>query len=239
MRCSAPSGKAGEDAGFLLKFSLFQLPIGTQLLFQIMLMIPVGGLIIAFMRQIIGVRTFGTFMPVLVALSFRETGLIAGVFSFTLIVILGLIIRSWFHRLQLLMVPRLAAVLTIVVLLICFMALLAQNLGLTLGLSLSLFPIVILTMTIERMSTTWDEYGPREATMIGLGSLFSAMIAFFVLTNQLLTHLFFTFPELLLVVLALNICMGRYNGFKLTEYGRFKALQRQIAQRTQPSDEPK
>jgi hypothetical protein len=220
--------KSGESASMLQKFSLFNLPIGTQILFQVMLMIPLGGLIIAFLRQIVGIKTFGTFMPVLVALAFRETGLEAGVAIFVLIVVLGLIIRGWFDKLQLLMVPRLASVLTIVVLLICGIAVMAQNLGVTVGLSLSLFPIVILTMTIERMSLMWEESGPHEATVVGLSSLFAAVIAYFVLTNEHLMHLVFTFPELLLVVLALNILMGRYNGYKLSEYFRFKALHKRI-----------
>jgi hypothetical protein len=150
---------------------------------------------------------------------------------FCLIVFLGLVIRGWFHKLQLLMVPRLAAVLTIVVGIICFIALMAQNLKLTVGLSLSLFPIVVLTMTIERMSTMWDESGPREATSVGLGSLISAIACYYVLTSETLTHLLFTFPELLLIVLALSILLGRYNGYKLSEYFRFRKLEKRISEK--------
>lgn len=221
--------KSEQQANFLLRFSFFNLPINTQLLFQILLMIPVGGLMIAFLRQVVGVKTFGTFMPVLVALAFRETGLVTGVIAFVLIVVLGLIIRSWFHKLHLLMVPRLAAVLTIVVLIMSWMAMLAQNLDLSLGLSLSLFPIVILTMTIERMSTMWEESGPKEAMQVGIGSMVSAILGYFVMTNPTLVHLIFTFPELLLIVLSLCILLGGYNGYKITEYRRFKKLHQQIS----------
>jgi hypothetical protein len=220
--------KNGKMADFLLRFSFFNLPISTQLVFQVLLMIPVGGLMIAFLRQMIGVKTFGTFMPVLVALAFRETGIFTGVVAFVMIVALGLLIRSWFHKLHLLMVPRLAAVLTIVVLIMSWMALLAQNLGITLGLSLSLFPIVILTMTIERMSTMWEESGPKEAVQVGIGSLACAVLGCIVMTNATLMHLVFTFPELLLIVLALNILLGGYNGYKLSEYRRFRKLHQKI-----------
>lgn len=220
--------KSGKMADFLMKFSLFNLPISTQLVFQMLLMIPIGGLLIAFLRQVVGVKTFGTFMPVLVAIAFRETGLVTGVLAFVLIVVLGLIIRSWFHKLQLLMVPRLAAVLTIVVLLISWLALLAENFGISLGLSISLFPLVILTMTIERMSLMWDESGPKEAMQVGLGSMACAVVCYFGMTNDTLLHMIFTFPELLLIVLALNILLGCYNGYKLTEYRRFKKLHKQI-----------
>jgi len=39
-----------------------------------------------------------------------------------------------------------------------------------------------------------------------------------------LEHLIFTFPELLLVVLALVLLAGRYTGYRLLELSRFKAL---------------
>ncbi len=39
-----------------------------------------------------------------------------------------------------------------------------------------------------------------------------------------LEHLIFTFPELLLLVLAIVLLAGRYTVYRLLEVGRFKAL---------------
>ncbi len=39
-----------------------------------------------------------------------------------------------------------------------------------------------------------------------------------------LEHLIFTFPELLLIVLALVLLAGRYTGYRLLEISRFRAL---------------
>lgn len=220
--------KSGEIADVLLKFSFYNLPLESQLLFQVLLMIPVGGVVIAVLRQIVGVKTFGTFMPVLVALAFRETGLFNGIALFVTIVALGLLVRAYFARLQLLLVPRLAAVLCVVVLILSLVAMVANNLNFNVGLSISLFPIVILTMTIERISLMWDEYGAKAAMKTSLGSLFSAIISYLVMYHPTLNHLFFAFPELLLIVLSLALLMGRYNGYKLTEYFRFKALQMEL-----------
>jgi hypothetical protein len=220
--------KSGQGGNFFLTFSFYNLPLDSQILFKVLLMIPVGGLTIAFLRQVIGVKTFGTFMPVLVALAFRETGLIAGIFFFVMVVALGLMIRNYFAHLKMLLVPRLAAVLTVVVLVLSILAMAANQLGLVMGLSISLFPIVILTMTIERMTLMWEEYGPKEALQTGFTSLFAAIIAFFMMNNATLSYLAFGFPELLLVVLALAMLLGRYNHYKLTEYIRFRNLQKSL-----------
>ena len=222
--------KSGQGGNVFLTFSFYNLPIDTQLLFKVLLMIPVGGLMIAFLRQVVGVKTFGTFMPVLVALAFRETGLIAGVLLFTLVVALGLFIRNYFDHLKLLLVPRLNAVLTVVVMVLSLIVMLTSKFGMTIGLSISLFPIVILTMTIERMTMMWEEYGSQEALKVGFSSMFAAVLAFFAMNNKMLSHLVFTFPELLLIVLALSMLLGRYNHYKLTEYVRFRSLQRSLAE---------
>jgi hypothetical protein len=111
-----------------------------------------------------------------------------------------------------------------VIILMILISILSQNLGLERGLSVALFPMVILTMTIERMCITWDERGASDAIRSGLGSLFAAVIAFAVMNNPAVEYLFFAFPELLLVLLALILWFGQYRGYRLTELMRFKVL---------------
>lgn len=220
--------KSGQTNNFFLTFSFYNMPLDSQILFKVLLMIPLGGLTIAFLRQVVGVKTFGTFMPVLIALAFREMGLVVGILLFVGVVTLGLMIRNYFDSLKLLLVPRLTAVLTVVVLVLSLLAMSSNQLGLVSGLSISLFPIVILTMTIERMTLMWEEYGPSEALKVGFSSLLSAVVAYFMMNYQPLAYLMFGFPELLLVVLALAMLLGRYNHYKLTEYIRFRSLQKSL-----------
>jgi len=210
----------------LLRFSLFSLPVNTQAVFRILLTIPIGAFLLVILRNIVGIKTFGTFMPVLIALAFRETGLAWGVLMFAVVVALGLVTRFYLERLKLLVVPRLAAVLIVVVLLIVALSILTHSLGIHRGLSLALFPLVILTMTIERMSIVWEERGAAESLLSGLGSIFAAALAFVVMNNKFLEHVFFVFPELLLVLLAATLLLGRYAGYRITDLYRFKALAR-------------
>lgn len=221
--------KSQQAAPWLESISLFDLPIDTQMMFAVVLMIPIGGLVIVLLRQIIGLPTFGTFMPVLVALSFRETGLLWGLALFAIIVTVGLYLRAYFEKLRLLVVPRLASVLTIVVLLIAALTLITYKLGINAGLSITLFPMIILTMMIERMALMSEEFGPGEARRSAYGSALASSLAYFAMHNEWVEHLVFVFPELLLIILACTILLGRYNGYKISEYFRFKKLAKAIA----------
>src|SRR5690606_36879179 len=143
---------------------------------------------------------------------------------FTTLVAVGLMLRRFLENLHLLLVPRLAAVLTSVIMLIAAFSIISVRLDLERGLSVALFPVVILAMTIERMSIVLEETGSKEAFKLGMGSLIAAIIGYLVMTNQLLAHLFFVFPELLLAVLALTMLVGRYTGYRLMELWRFRGL---------------
>jgi hypothetical protein len=112
----------------------------------------------------------------------------------------------------------------VVVLLMMIISLVSNRLGLETGLSVALFPMVIIAMTIERMSVVWEERGPSDAMREGIGSLLIAIAAYILMGLQWLEHLIFTFPELLLVVLAMVVLAGRYTGYRLLELRRFKAL---------------
>jgi hypothetical protein len=208
----------------LIDFSLFSLPIKTQAVYGVLLMIPIGALIITIMRNVVGIDTFGTFMPVLIALAFRETQLVSGIVLFTFLVALGLSIRFLLERLRLLLVPRLSAVLIVVVLLMLITSILTHQLGMDMGLSVALFPMVIIAMTIERMSVLWEERGAGDAMRAGMGSMLVAIMAYLVMGMKWLEHLIFTFPELLLIILAVVLLLGRYTGYRVSELKRFKAL---------------
>ncbi|TLG87015.1 hypothetical protein FEM54_32270, partial [Pseudomonas edaphica] len=158
------------DANFL-EYSLYGLPLQTQQTFMIMVMIPIGVLVILILRNLIGLQTLGTFTPVLIALAFRETQLGFGIALFTIITALGLSLRSYLEHLKLQMLPRLSVVLTFVVVLIAAISLFSHKLGLERGLSVALFPMVILTMTIERLSITWEERGANHALKVAVGTL--------------------------------------------------------------------
>ena len=212
----------------LLKFSLLSLPVHSQQVYRVLFMVPLGGFLLVILRNVIGISTFGTFMPVLIALAFRETQLLWGIVFFSSLVAVGLAIRFYMDRLKLLLVPRLAAVLIVVVMLMALMSILTSRLGLERGLSVALFPMVILTMTIERMSIVWEERGPSEAIKQGLGSLLAASLAYVVMHNREVQHLFFIFPELLLVLLAACLMLGRYSGYRLLELLRFKVLTKEV-----------
>ncbi|MCE9678796.1 UUP1 family membrane protein [Shewanella sp. AS1] len=207
-----------------LDFSLYQLPLEEQSLFKGILLIPIGVLMVVFLRVIIGIKTSGTFMPVLIALAFIQTTLLTGLVGFLLIVSFGLMIRSYLSDLNLLLISRISAVIIVVIGIIGLFTLLSYKFGLSEGLTITFFPMIILAWTIERMSILWEEEGAKEVIVQGGGSLFVATLAYLAMSASWVQHWVFNFLGIHLVILAMVLLLGQYTGYKLLELRRFRPL---------------
>lgn len=210
--------------GDFFDFGLYHLPIDEQNLFKGILLLPIGALVVVFLRVLIGLKCNGTFMPVLIATSFIQTELLNGVVGFLLIVSIGLIIRSYLSRLNLLLVSRISAVVIVVIGIIVVFTVIAFRMGLTEALTISFFPMIILAWTIERMSILWEEEGGKEVLVQGGGSLIVAVIAYLMMDNQLIRHWVFNFLGVHFLIMAAILLMGQYTGYRLLELRRFKPM---------------
>ncbi len=214
-----------DDSGFGL-FSLQRLPIEEQSFLKILLLLPLAALVTVFMRLIIGIKTSGTFSPVLIAMAFLQTTLFLGLTNFIALIAIGLMIRGYLSALNLLLVARIATIIIIVIFMVGFMTLLGYELGFNSRMSVAFFPIVIVSWMIERMSILWEEEGAKEVFVQGGGSLFVASLAYLVMQNGYMIHLSFNFPEINFIIIALIILMGRYTGYRLLELYRFREFKK-------------
>ena len=216
-------GQGSPEVDFL-DFSIYALPVEQQGIFKGLLLIPVAALIVVLMRILVGVRTSGTFMPVLIALAFIQTTLMVGLMIFIGLLSIGLWIRSYLSHLNLLLVSRVAAVIIVVILLMAVLAIISYKLGLDQALTVTFFPTVIVAWTIERMSILWEEEGGHEVLIQGSGSLLVAVLAYLTMSNTVVAHLTFNFPELMLSLLGIILLLGKYTGFRLSELYRFRDM---------------
>ena len=208
----------------ILNFSIHSLPLEEQALFMTILLIPIGALVVVMLRILVGIKTSGTFMPVLIALAFIQTSLLTGLVGFLLVVAVGLVIRSYLSHLNLLLVARVSAVIITVIGIISVFSVMSYRFGLNAGLTITFFPMIILSWTIERMSILWEEEGPKEVLIQGGGSLLTAIVAYLAMTNPWVRHITFNFLGVQLILMAMILMIGNYTGYRLLELRRFKPL---------------
>ncbi len=226
------SNKAAIKSGqhkhsWLIDFSIYSLPISSQNAFRLLLLIPFGALIIVILRNLVGIQTAGTFMPILIALSFLQTTLVVGLILFLTVVSVGLLMRSYLSHLNLLLVPRISAILVFVITIYLAISVIGIQMHSEVGLKVTFFPMIIISWSIERMCVLWEEEGGKDVLIQGSGSLFAATLIYLLMKNRFVGNMAYAFPELLLVVLAIILMIGTYSGYRLSELRRFEPMGRE------------
>ena len=135
----------------------------------------------------------------------------------------GLMFRAMLSKFNLLVVPRVAACVVIVTIFMMAVSLLSYKIGAADGLRVTVFPMIVLAWTIERMSLIWDEEGAISAIYQVVGSLVAAVAAFAMMKIEAARYWVEYFPEVLLILLAVILLLGRYTGYRLTELFRFRS----------------
>lgn len=215
--------RRADSQHWLDQLSLLFLPVQQQQALRVLLLVPLGALAMCVLRNVVGLRTFGMFMPVLIALAFTGTGLAWGTAFLLILIAFALVSRLWIQRLYLLLAARIAFILTLVILLMVGLFIVGDKLGMPTG-GVGAFPFVIMTMIVERISVGLEEEGLMN-TLRRIGATLAAIyLTYGVIHAGNLQTLFLVYPELLLVILGLLVAVGRYTGYRLVELVRFREL---------------
>jgi len=208
---------------FWSAISLHKFSLSIQSIFFGILLIPFGTVVLSFLRVLVGINTFGIFTPILLSLFFLETSLVFGLIFFFTVVVIGLMQRVLLDRFYILAVPRLSILLTIVILLYVSFAVIAESYGLLSvnNSTLNYFPIVIITVFIERFSIYFIEEGAYNTIKTTLGTFTVSLICYFLLSVTWLKELIFNNPELIILAIGTNLLIGNYKGYRLLEFFRF------------------
>ena len=102
------------------------------------------------------------------------------------------------------------------------MGVISYQLGYSVGIKITLFPMIIIAWTLERMSLIWEEEGKRSAMVQVSGSIVVAVCAYYFMSVSQIQYWAFYFPEMLLILLAGILLVGRFTGYRISELIRFK-----------------
>jgi 7 transmembrane helices usually fused to an inactive transglutaminase len=200
------------------------LPSAEKQLVEFLLLLPVAALVCCVVRNVIGLHTFGTFAPALLGLAFREVESPLGVFVLITVLSIGWVLRRSLTGLNLLQVPRAAVMLSITCVLLVAFVLFSHARGHSVARALPFLPLVIVTGLVERFWTLEEEDGTGASLRVMVNTLLTALAVFLVVRAEPVRRQVVEAPETLGLVVAGQLLLGRYTGYRLTELRRFRDL---------------
>jgi len=188
------------------------------------LMYPVILTVIAAARQIIGIKAFGIYTPSIIAVALLVTTLKYGLAIFVVILAVALAMRFVLEGFQLLYMSRTAIMLSVVALsVLTFLAIGGsfQRTGLA---SVSIFPLLIMITIVEKFIIVQTEKGFRTAFFLVLETMFLAIVCYFLVKWEAFQILVLNYPAIVVLIVVLNIALGKWTGLRFNEYYRFRDI---------------
>jgi len=204
----------------LINFFIEQgVPLETVIL---LLMLPVVVTLIAFFRQVVGIKAFGIYTPAIVTFAFLAVPQLRyGVVVFVSVILVGMLMRVALKGLRILYLPRVAITLSVIafsILILLGMGGFMQRTGLA---SVTIFPILIMITIVEKFVVVQIEKGNKAAMILALETLVISLAGYYLASWPMLVRGIIAFPWLILITLPINIFLGKWDGLRLTEYVRF------------------
>ncbi len=211
-----------NSISYLVSFMISNgIPSNTIVL---LLMLPIIATIIAVLKQVVGITTFGLYTPSIITLSFLALGLKFGLIILLIIIVTGAAVRKLLDRFHLLHIPRIAIVLTISTLIILLTLALGTYLGITSIATIAVFPMLIMTTLAEKFVSALGGRGYYAATLLMIETTIVSLICYWVVEWHYLQNLILGHPEIILLLLVFNYILGRWTGLRLMEYVRFREV---------------
>lgn len=192
---------------------------------KLILMLPIIATFIAFLRQVVGIKAFGIYTPLLITFAFLATnGIKYGIAIFITIILIGMLMRIALKSFRLLYLPRVAIMLTVVALSILVMLAIGGSLKRTGLASVSIFPILIMITLVEKFIAVQIEKGDRVAIVLAAETLVISILGFYIASWIALIDFIVAYPLIILFTVPINIILGKWTGLRFSEYLRFKEI---------------
>ncbi|MEM6321497.1 MAG: 7TM domain-containing protein [Bacteroidota bacterium] len=189
-----------------------------------LILLPIVAVVVAILRNVIGLKTFGVFLPALIALGLTNVDLWWGMVAFLAVILVVALLHYPLEKFGLLHTPKLVIMMTMVVITLLGLSFLSLQQQWT-ALSLSiLLPVIVLSITAERFAKTLVEEQLPEALKILGYTFLIAGICYPIFQSNLLMGVFLNFPETYLILLGIMLFLGQWIGMRVLEYRRFALL---------------
>lgn len=193
----------------------------------LLLMLPIIATLVAFFRQVVGVKAFGIYTPSIFTfalLAFDPNGLKYGVAIFISILLVGMVTRYLLKSFRLLYLPRVAITLSVVALAILGILALGGSYQRTGLAAISIFPLLIMITLAEKFVATQIEKGTKTALLLAGETLLIAIVGYYLISWRDLVLTLLQYPWLILLTFVINFMLGRFAGLRITEYLRFRKV---------------
>ena len=187
----------------------------------LILLTPFLALLVSFTRVVIGLPTLDMLVPIALAFALVAVGITIGLFVLLAIILASFIAKRSLSNLKIMFYPKRSFSMLFLAIAVFAALTFGAILDLDRILTVSIFPILILMLLGDLIVSVQLHKSAQETFLITGTTVLLGIIGYFAATSQLIQNTLILYPEILLLVIPLNILVGRYFGLRVLELFRF------------------
>lgn len=190
----------------------------------LILLLPLLATIVVAFRYIVGLSGIGLLVPIALSITLLATGVTPGFIMLAAIMVASLMSRFILRRFPIMQMPKVALSMLMVSIFLLLALTISSIYGIIDVRNLSIFPILLFILLSDRIVTLFLERDLIDTIQTTIITLFLAILGFLLLTWEQFRLFTLVYPEFILLLIPINILIGRYFGLRMTEYIKFQPI---------------
>ncbi len=190
----------------------------------LILLLPILTTIVAFSRVVIGLPGLEILVPIALAYALVALGVVLGGVILGSIVLSAFLSRMLLKHVRIMYYPKRSLSMLVVALLVLISLTVTIKLGFGQVSELSIFPILILALLADALVSVQLHKSMSDAVNITLVTIGTGVLGYVLATATIVRDTLVLYPEVILLLIPINLMMGRYFGLRISEMFRFRSF---------------
>lgn len=195
------------------------------------LSLPVVATLATLSRNVIGVKGFRIFIPIIVTYAFVALGAKYALPATAIVICVSLLVRWMMRKSRLQYSSRMALLITLCGLAMLAGLFIARKLGIESASHVPIFPVLLLIAMGEEFVDVLLKQGPRSATVLYIETILLAIIGYLLMSWRVYQEFILDWPIIIILAIIVVIVIGRWTGLRLTEMLKFRDVAKAEAEK--------
>jgi len=133
-------------------------------------------------------------------------------------------------KIRIMQLPKMALSMLLVAIFVFMSLTVSASLGILTVRQLSFFPVLLLILLSDKIVALQLARGSKPAIIITFFTLMLGAAGYVILSVGIIRNYLLLYPEIIFILIPINLLLGRYFGLRLTEYHRFAPFRKYVNQ---------
>lgn len=194
-----------------------------------LLMLPFIATLVVLARHILGLKSFGMYIPIIATYALFTLGFKIGITLIIYLAVVGIITRLAISPLRIHYISRISLVICLsTIASIVFLYVIAA-LEFTKNHPInSVIPIILIIAFCETFVSTQIQKGMRTSIYLFMETFVIAVLGCLLLRWNFAVNFVLNYPYVLILIVFINILIGKWKGLRLYEMWRFRTIKKSV-----------